>query len=244
MSDLLLPRVFTDKSKDGRFQHLNGKPKLSYSQITSWLDDTYKYDYVKQYFAKIVIPSGIFAQAGTDFGTMVEWIGNGCPPDDKPEILILNEQDLRKVINDNVTFKQGSVYEDFIVLDCGDFVIEGYADRSVYYENNGKKMVDILDYKTGNLSKSSKYSSPKYMQTRLYAYQKELEGYEIGDCSVEMYGRKGNGSDRSPLKLTGDILNIPTPYVRKDVEKWLKSVAGNVAKDISDSYKVYLKIFG
>ena len=233
---LILPRTLD--TQDPKYKHLNGKPKLSYSQVVSWTDPAYHYDYIKQYFMKIALPSGIFAEAGTDFGTMVEWIGNGRVGD-KPVPTVLSLENVEEVAN-QVEYKPNSVYEDYVVVDCGDFVIEGYADKITYYED--EKEIDTLDYKTGNIDKPGKYQSQDYMQTRLYSYEKENLGYKIRSCGVKLYGRKGNGSEKSPLRLSGEVLDIATPYNREDVEKYLKYVA-TVAKDISDHYSVYLKYF-
>ncbi|MDR1019051.1 MAG: PD-(D/E)XK nuclease family protein [Lachnospiraceae bacterium] len=239
MSKLILPRVFKDTSKDGKYKHLIGKPKLSYSQITSWKDAKYHYDYIKQYFVGITMDSGIFAQAGTDFGTMVEWIGNGRVGK-KPQAIILTQSNVEEVA-EKVEYKPNSIYEDLIVVDCGDFVIEGYADRCTYYEDT--KEIEILDYKTGNMSKPDKYKSNDYMQTRLYAYQKENDGYNVKSCGVELFDRKGNGSEKYPIRLTGELMKIDTPYNRDEVEEWLKNDISKIASEISDCYKTYLKIF-
>lgn len=48
--------------------------------------------------------------------------------------------------------------------------------------------------------------------------------------------------EKSPLRLTGKVENIPTPYNSKEFENWLKMVE-KVAKEISDVYKTYLKYF-
>lgn len=236
---LVLPRVFKDKSPDGKYKKLDGLPKISYSQYSSWNDPEYHNDYIKQYFCGIIMPSGIFAQAGTDFGTLVEWMGKGREGE-KPVSLILPQSNVDEVA-ELVQYPENSIYEDLIVVDCGDFVIEGFADRVTYWEREKEAM--ILDFKTGNTKKPEKYKSPKYMQTRLYAYQKENEGYNITGCSVEMYGRKGNGSEKSPILLTGEVLTIDTPYVREDVEIWLEDVR-RTANEISECYQTYLKYFG
>ena len=72
---MILPRKFEDKS--GKYTHLNGKPKLSYSQITSWMDSQYKPSYIKQYIAGIKLPSGVFAEYGSACGTYIEALGTG-----------------------------------------------------------------------------------------------------------------------------------------------------------------------
>ena len=58
MSNLILPRKYDDKS--GKYPQHHGKNKLSYSQINSWKDPKYSHDYIKQYFAGIETPSGIY----------------------------------------------------------------------------------------------------------------------------------------------------------------------------------------
>lgn len=238
MSELILPKRYEDPS--GKYPQHKGKYKVSYSQINSWLDPQYHCDYIKQYFMKLKLPSGIFAEAGTDFGTMVEWIGKERK-DERPVPTILTLENVLDICENHVEYKPNSIYEDPIVVDCGEFVIEGYADKITYYEGVIKE-VEVLDYKTGNIDKPEKYTSTDYMQTRLYAYEKENLGYNIKDCSVKLYGRKGNGSEKSPIHLTGKVLDIPTPYNREEVEKYLEKIKV-VAKDISDCYKTYLKIF-
>lgn len=239
MGKLILPRVFKDKSPDGKYKKFDGLPKLSYSQYNSWKDAQYHPDYIKQYFVGIELPSGIFAQAGTDFGTLVEWIGNGRVGE-KPVSLILPQSNVDEVA-EKVDYPENSIYEDLVVVDCGDFVIEGFADRITYFQDLMK--VKVLDFKTGNTKKPEKYTSKEYRQTGLYAYQKENEGYEIDSCGVQMYNRKGNGSEKHPIMLTGEMLEIDTPYNRKEIETWLKTDVKKVAYDISDCYKTYLKYF-
>lgn len=236
MSKLILPRTFKDTT--GKYPQHEGKPKLSYSQVNSWKDEKYHPGYIQSYFLKIPSESGIFAQAGTDFGTMVEWIGNGRKGE-KPTPTVLTMENVMEVA-ESVEYKPNSIYEDLIVVDCGDFVIEGYADKCTYNDDNS---VEILDYKTGNIKKGkSKYGTKSYMQTRLYAYQKEIEGYDIKKCTVRLYARKGNGSEKYPIYLTGEMIEYELEYNKKDVEKYLKEV-GKIAKEISDCYKTYLKFF-
>lgn len=237
MSKLLLPKTYTDRS--GKYPQHEGKPKLSYSQYNSWKDAKYHPDYIKQYFIGINMASGIFAQAGTDFGTMVEWIGNG-KVGEKPKSIILPQLHCEEIAA-QVDYPKNSIYEDLVVVDCGDFVIEGFADRVTYWQKEMEAF--IVDFKTGNTKKPEKYTSPDYKQTRLYAYQKENEGYKIKGCEVQMYARKGNGSEKSPILLTGEKLVIETPYDRKDTEEWLKKDVTKVAKEISDCYQTYVKYF-
>lgn len=239
MDKLVLPRVFKDSSIDGRYGHLNNIPKLSYSQINSWKDPKYSHDYIKQYFAGISIPSGIYANYGSACGTFIEGIGTGnmkCHDEYKH---LLSESD-RDILKNELEYPEQTKYEDLIVLDCGNYVIEGFIDRCIY-QNNQKLIVE--DIKTGSIkNKSGFYKSNDYKQTNLYAYSKEKEGYTIEDCRVIMFDRAGNNSEKNPLRLTGKVENIPTPYNSKEFENWLKMVE-KVAKEISDVYKTYLKYF-
>lgn len=238
MSNIILPKTFTDKSPDGKYAHLNNKPKISYSQITSWKDKTYRPDYIKQYFLGIEIPSGIFADYGSACGTYIEHLGTGdneCHEDYKH---LLSDFD-REVLK-NLEYPENSVYEDYIVIDMGDYCIEGFADRGIYLP---QRKVIVEDFKTGSVAKKkSFYSSEDYKQTNLYSYQKEEEGYEIEDCRVLLLDRAGNNSAKSPIRLTGKIEMIPTPYSRAETEIFLEGVTKTV-NEISDYYQRYLDIF-
>lgn len=240
MSDLILPRTYEDKTADGKYSHHNGKPKLSYSQYNSWKDPKYKPDYIKRYFAKIDTPGSCFTDFGTDVGTYKEWVGNGRVGD-KPAVKYLQAEDLEWL--DTLEYPENCIYEDLIVVDCGDFVIEGYIDRSKYMLVD-QNAVHIRDFKTGNIvKKTAEYASPDYQQTTLYCFQKDMEGYEIIGSDVMLIGRGGNNSQKSPLKLTKEYKIIPTPYTRDRALKFLDKVSV-VAKEISDYYKRYLDIFG
>ena len=237
---LILPRVFKDMSKDQKYKHLEGMPKLSYSQITSWKNPMYKNDYLRGYFMKIPSEGSVFTEFGSASGTWIESVGTGCDKCHEPYAHLLSEFD-KEVLSSKLDYPETAVYEDYIVLNIDDeFIIEGYIDRTIYLPN---KKVIVEDFKTGSIEKKkSEYLSPDYRQTRLYAYAKELEGYEIEDCRVVLLDRKGNGSEKHPMRLTGEIEILPTPYERKAVEYFLQDVR-KTAVEISNTYKQYLKIF-
>ena len=234
---MILPRQFEDKS--GKYEHLNGKTKLSYSQISSWLDPTYKAGYIKQYIAGIKLPSGIFAEFGSACGTYIEALGTGdiSVHDEYKHLL----SDFDKEVLEGLELPKNSVYEDLIVIDMGDFVIEGFMDRCTYLEEN---RLSVFDYKTGSIvKKEGFYASNDYKQTGVYAYARDLEGYEIVDCGVIILDRAGNNSPKSPLRLTGKTKYIETPYIKKNIEKFLEKDVRKVAKEISEYYTKYLELF-
>lgn len=236
MSELLLPRIFEDKTEDNRYTHLNGKPKLSYSQFTSWKSDQYRAGYIKQYMAKIELPSGIFAQYGSEVGEYKEWLGNG-QIGNEPENSILTDADKEFLRSEK--YPENSKYEDLILVDCGNFVIEGYIDRCIYLPDN---KVVIQDFKTGGEKKIADYASPDYGQTTLYCYDKVQNGYDIERSEVILYDRKGNGRSNAPMRLTGKTTLIPTPYSEERAEKLLKDIS-KTALEISNYYTQFLKFF-
>ena len=81
------------------------------------------------------------------------------------------------------------------------------------------------------------------MQTNLYSYQKENDGYSIEECGVIMLDRAGNNSAKSPIRLTGKVEFIPTPYSRERTEEFLDSTVRKTVEEISDYYQKYLKLF-
>jgi hypothetical protein len=142
-----------------------------------------------------------------------------------------------------------SKYESELVIDLEPFglkdtVIQGFSDHE--YISNDKLYIE--DLKTGACkSMMEKYGDmQKYYQTRMYAYQRELEGFEIGGCRVNHLDRKGNNlviGDKNCLRLTGQIDYIPTPYKKEDVENYLKNTVVPVCKEVSEYYECYLKYF-
>ena len=239
-SKLILPRVFDNNAGKGHSENDKylGLPKISYSQLGSWRDPKYRKDYFKNYFAGISLPQGVFAEYGTACGKFMESFGE-TRDITKAEILpMLSSSDIE--ILKQIEYPEDSIYEEHIVIyreDLG-YIIEGFADRIIYEGND----IIVEDFKTGNLTdKADFYASDDYMQTRLYAYRKIQQGYNLKDCRVLMLGRKGNGSEKHPMRLSGETKYIPTPYDEKKVEEFLKGVDETV-KEISEYYQTYLKL--
>ena len=107
---------------------LDGKPKLSYSQYSSYKDLEYQNQYYIQYFSGINLPSGEFAKFGSSCGQFIEDVGMSNTP---TRTGCLSQEDL-EVIMSNINFPPNCVYEDKVIIDCGNFCIEGYIDRTQY----------------------------------------------------------------------------------------------------------------
>ena len=237
---MVLPRIFEDKSTDKKYEKWNGMPKISYSQITSWNDPQYKSDYIRTYMVGIPNKGNMFTDYGSACGTFIESIGTNNTACHDAYKHFLSDTD-RETLLHKIEYPENSKYEDYIAINVDDlFVIEGYIDRAIYLPEN---KIIVQDFKTGSVAKKADYySDPNYKQTNIYAYAKENEGYEVVDCMVLMFDRVGNGSAKSPIRLTGKVEVIPTPYNRKETEKFLKGVK-KTAKEISDYYQKYKHFF-
>lgn len=230
MGEIVLPKKYEiyDTTPE-KYHKYAGREKISYSQYNSFRDPLYKGDFIIQYFLGIRLPPGIFADYGSACGGFFE---DGVTVDTN----WLSEFDVE--VLKKVPRPDGATYESEIVIDCGDFVIQGFSDQE--FERSG--LLEINDMKTGNVdSKVAFYGSDEYQQTTLYSYCREQEGHQIGYSGVILLGRKGNGRPGHPLRLSGVIEYIPTPYTKERAEKALEKVR-KVAEEISDLYKIFLKV--
>ena len=238
---IILPKVYEINDNTPEKYHIHeGKPKISYSQKTSWLDPMYHANYIKQYFVGIPSKDNMFNIFGSEVGEFIEHTAMRIPP--KTDLVYLEQDD--KDILLALDYPENSVYEDEVVIDMGGYVIQGFTDRTTYYGDN---QVGIKDYKTGNVdSKAKFYASEEYGQTTLYMYQKEVEGYIPGYSHVELLGRKGNNrmykSGLARLRLSGDNKIIDTPYSKERAERLLTEFDKTV-KEISETYEVYRRLF-
>lgn len=235
MSKIKLPKVFEDKNNTR--PECKGKPKLSYSQYTSYSDPEYQNDYYLQYFSGISLPSGEFAEFGSSCGEFIEAHAKG---ELKPGVL--SEEDMQ-ILREKVAYDDRCVYEDEIIVDLGDFCLEGYSDKTWYKDNNE---VAIEDYKTLNIEKKGAfYASEEYGQTTLYCYQKEREGYKVVNSQVIGLGRKGSslsGTGNFKMRLSGEVVTIPTPYSKERAEKVIAKIT-EVAYQISEDFRIFEKYF-
>jgi hypothetical protein len=235
-----LPRKYEYKEgiTNPLYERFNGWNKVSYSQLGSIKE--YKAGYLQDYILGVGTgESGIFASYGSAVG---EYFEDGTVSE------LLSESDI-EVIN-RLKKHESSIFEAEVVIDLEPFGLEktclqGFSDHE--YMLDVKKFIE--DLKTGNSTNmQAKYGDmDKYFQTRVYAYQRENEGFEIGGCRVNHLGRKGNNTtkgDKNCLRLSGDIDYIETPYKREDVEKYLKETVIPLCKEISEYFITYQKYFG
>lgn len=225
-----LPKVY--ENENGNYPQYLGRPKLSYSQYTSFKDDLYRGRYISNYFMGIPDPGNIFSDYGGKCGEYLE----------KQDISDLSEFD-REVL-DSIHTPENSRFEVEVVVDMlpltgVDFVMQGFIDR----ESKTDHGLYIIDFKTGNhTDKAEYYASEEYGQTTLYSFVRESEGEEIAYSGVILFERKGNGMEKYPLRLSGEVKEIETPYSKERAMKLFDDIA-KVTVEISDYYKLYKKYF-
>jgi len=234
LEKIILPKIYEDEL--GNYPQHKGKYKVSYSQLNSFKD--YKEQYIQGYFLGNSSESGMFAFFGNLVGT---YFSDGKKDEN------LSVSDMETI--DKLVKHESSKFEAEVVIDLEPFglkncVLQGFSDHE--YDDNNLRFIE--DLKTGaSKSMQEKYGDmKKYYQTRLYAYQREKEGFKIGGCRVNHLDRKGNNlivGDKNCLRLTGQIDYIHTPYKKEDIEEYLKNSVVPVCKEIAEYYSVYQKYF-
>mgnify|MGYP001095558747 CR=1 FL=1 len=232
MRDLILPRVYDNPHNNPKFEKYVGMPKVSYSQITSFQDETYKGGYIAGYLFGVRDEGNIF----TEFGT---WVGEYM---EKGEDLYgkLTESDIAAC--EEVGRPDNCEYEREIVIESPlGYVIQGYIDRTRFLS---EKDVEVIDFKTGSIkTKEAKYAGPDYNQTTLYTQALINEGFNVVHSGVILFDRKGNGREKHPLRLTGEVANIDTPYTKERFDKFMKK-ADKTVLEIAEYLRIankYLK---
>lgn len=251
-----LPRVYEiKKDTPKKFHKYKGRPKLSYSQYTSYNDPQYSDGYILGYIFGIDQPSGFWATFGSYVGdTLAVRLDIENAKDEKERQVIedaykyFNETDIETLKKANAMFPENAVYEREVILDCGEYITQGFID--VNFKKDGKEVV--IDNKTGGKGSKTKgpqfYSSDKYGQTRLYAKALKEEGCELGYCGVLFLDRTYETERTHPgttscfenpiLHLSGELINIETPYSEEKVEHLIKDMTRTV-NEISELKTTY-----
>lgn len=223
-----LPKVYeVNENTPEQYKKYEGMPKLSYSAYNSFCEESYKGEFFANYFLGIRSEGNIFTEYGSKCGEYLE----------KLEKSDLSEFDIS--VLEKLERPENARYEVEVVIDRGSYVIQGFIDQEFKVPDG----LVIKDLKTGAIDKKAKdYASEDYQQTTLYAYQRELEGEKVVYSGVMLLDRKGNGQEKYPLRLTGEIADIPTPYSKERAEAFLKKF-DKVAMQIEEYHKVYKKYF-
>lgn len=223
-----LPKVYeVNENTPEQYKKYEGMPKLSYSAYNSFCEESYKGEFFANYFLGIRSEGNIFTEYGSKCGEYLE----------KLEKSDLSEFDIS--VLEKIERPENARYEVEVVIDRGSYVIQGYIDQEFKVPDG----LVIKDLKTGAIDKKYKdYAGEDYQQTTLYAHQRTLEGENVVYSGVMLLDRKGNGQEKYPLRLTGEIADIPTPYSKERAEEFLKKF-DKVAMQIEEYHKVYKKYF-
>ena len=223
-----LPKVYeVNENTPEQYKKYEGMPKLSYSAYNSFCEEAYKGEFFANYFLGIRSEGNIFTEYGSKCGEYLE----------KLEKSDLSEFDIS--VLEKIERPENARYEVEVVIDRGSYVIQGFIDKEFKVPDG----LVIKDLKTGAIDKKYKdYAGEDYQQTTLYAHQRTLEGENVVYSGVILLDRKGNGAEKYPLRLTGEIAEIPTPYSKERAENFLKKF-DKVALQIEEYHKVYKKYF-
>lgn len=237
---LNLPRKYEiKKSTPEKFHKYKGKPKLSNSQKESFTDPQYTDSYILSYLLGVEDEGNFWAEFGSYCGTTLEYRMDNQKAKGKDRELLdsafdyFNEKDIEVLKKADKLFPENTLYEREIVLDCGEFIIQGFIDCNF---TKDKKEV-VIDVKTAGKNSKKKgveyYSSKRYKQVNLYAEALKREGNEIGYCGVVLLDRTFEGDFENPtLHLSGDIINIENAYNEKEAKKIIQEFR-EVAVEIS-----------
>ena len=214
--------------------------KISYSQYTSFKE--YKMGYLRDYILEMrEEESGIFANFGSNCGDYLN-------PHDLGEYDMLSEADIEILDKIKNSHPENAEFEFEILIDLEPFglgktVLQGFTDRQHLTEEG---TTEITDYKTLTIkNKTAFYESDDYQQTNVYGYGLEELGHTIGKVYVTGLGRSGNNTkkgDKNVLRLSGEVVIINKPYIRKNGIKAMEGIA-KTCIDVSEYFKVYNKIF-
>lgn len=212
---------------------VNGKPRISYSQIKSWgskegfnkFEDrniSGSTEYILRYFLNYNFPSSPMDIYGK-WGTMVEaYIAEGIKGD-----LTQEEMD---ILDKAPTL---SKFQEEINIDFGDFVVTGFADSC----NDDRS--HIIDYKSASKTTAKQYSTPDYFQLDLYSLEKYKEKGLIPKLEVVILERSGNHFGK-PLKCVGTFTISRETSAERLL--WVESYVRSIVREISSCYKLFLEI--
>jgi hypothetical protein len=236
VKQLILPSIYKEREDNPvpeRFKKFIGRPAMSYSTYTAFIEEGYRGEWLGNKFLNTPREDTIFTLFGSSVGNYQET---------KIAQPYLTQFDMSVLDKENPANPEAE-YEREVVIDRGSYILYGFVDRLIGVE---EKVVELVDFKTGSIDKKAKeYASEDYNQTTMYSYALEEEGFKINSSGVILFDRKGNTleeGNKNVLRLTGEIEYINTPYSRERAEKFLLKV-DETAKKIEEYYKLYQKIF-
>lgn len=211
-----------------------GKPRISYSQYLLWKEkksfnlnvEGWK-EYIVNYFLGYEFPD----KGWGEFGHNVEdYICNKNNPNNC--FNSLERKTLDKI-------KPLGVFQREFEIDFGEFVLFGIIDDSL------EDLSWLRDYKTGSENSKEKYYKDDYCQLDFYAMYAIQQTGIIPKLELVIIERKGNvmfSGGREKLSVGSKIWNLDIETNKERLEN-LKQDLFKTVQEISEYYKIYLKIF-
>ena len=223
MSKLILPSTTED-----------GRPKLSYSQHNLWNEAKGfntglipgKYEYIRKYFMWEKYEDIGWGQFGNETQQYIQQRlhKNNFSAEEK------------KVLD---TIEPLDIFEKEFIIDFGDFVVQAFLD------DISEDHALVRDYKTASDNSRQKYYEDSYDQLDVYALAIYKEKGFIPNAELIIIEREGNAykGGRKVLKVGK---NVWTHEIKMNKQKLnnIEKAMRKTAKEISEYYKVYLKMTG
>lgn len=215
-------------------QDEQGNYYLSYSAIKSWNEAKGfntgllgKYEFILNYFlGQTWEDKNGFAQFGTEVEDVI------CGKEGSEAKFTKGELILLKCI------KPLGLFQQEIKIPFDGFYIKGFIDDCT------PDYTKIRDYKTASLNSSKKYYDDDYDQLDVYAMGvKAITGELPKALEVVCIERLGNGfrGGRNVMSVGNEVWYIPRTTSKERQEK-LKEKITKTAQEISEYYKVFLKL--
>lgn len=208
----------------------DGIPYISSTQLDKFSEKksfTYKVEGVLEYILQYFLKEKFDDVGWAEFGHDVE------------EAIV--SRDYSKFTNDEIkTLQKVEAYELHqyeVKINFDNFYFKGYIDTI------SEDLSKLKDFKTGSEKSKEKYSQEDYKQILYYGIGvKEITGI-YPELSVEIIERKGNAftGGRSALSV-GNNIWVVEKHLTKDDEDKFKNEIKTKAYEISEYYKVFIKL--
>lgn len=224
---MLLPRTNKD-----------GKPRISYSQVTSWRALTG--------FNEVEVEGRLKKIAGTSAYILQYFFGYPFPPSpmdiyapfgQKVEDAICEQnfngfdQEETRILK---TIQPIGVFQKEVEIDFGDFCLLGYID------DTDEDQLYLRDYKTASKSSKSKYYGNDYLQLDVYALDKLFKEDTPPEKMEVCIILRGGSHLKPPLTVKG------VEYVDRKISivnmKMAEAIVRDTVREISESYELFLEI--
>jgi len=223
---MLLPR--TDK---------NGKPRISYSQVKSWMSDTA--------FNKVLV-NGDLKEIGGREGYILQYFLDYSFPPSPMDIYApfgqavedaICTRDFSKFPEEEALILQSivpvGVFQKEVNIDFGDFVLSGFIDDC------DAELSYLRDYKTVSKSKIKQYYSPEYFQLDTYALANYFTTGDLPEKMEVVAILRGGSHKQLPLKVTR------VEYIDRKVDVrnliYAEAKIRGAVKEISMAYETFLE---